>query len=77
MKPMVKKTDRVRDFVKAGNFQAALRIAAKFRMLSKDDKKALVMAHECQHSPEFYVQVGMNPDELKQKGIAVLMRLYG
>jgi len=74
---MIKKTDKVRALVQAGNYQAALRIASKFRLLTREDKKALVMAHECHHSPDFYAQLGLNPDKLKQHGVEILKRLWG
>ena len=39
---MIKKTDKVRALVAQGQYQAALSIASKFRLLKPDDKKALV-----------------------------------
>ncbi|QMT41258.1 hypothetical protein [Neisseria shayeganii] len=74
---LVKKTDQVRALVAQRDYAGALRIASKFRMLAADDKKALVMAHECRHSPDFYRQLGLDTDALQQKGITVLQRLYG
>lgn len=74
---MIKKTDKVRALVAQGQYQAALSIASKFRLLKPDDKKALVLAHECHHSADFYRQIGFDPDKLKQKGIETLNRLYG
>lgn len=73
---MQKKTDKVRALVKAGDYRAALSISSKFRILAPDDKKALVLAHECHHSPQFYSQLGFNPEELKQRGVETLKRLW-
>lgn len=74
---MIRKTDLVKSYVKQGDWKAALRIASKFRMLSKQDKTDLVRAFECYSNPNFYQQLGFDPEQLKQTGIATLIRLWG
>lgn len=74
---MIRKTDLVKKYVANNEWLAALRIASKFNMLSRSEKKDLVRAFECHHNPLFYEQLGFDPEELKKKGIATLQKLYG
>lgn len=74
---MIRKTDLVKSYIEKGDYLAALRIASKFRILSKQDKTDLVRAFECYSNPHFYQQLGFNTEELKQTGIETLKRLWG
>lgn len=74
---MIKKTDLVKQYIKKGDWKSALKIASRFRILSKQDKKDLVRAHESIHNPQLYQQMGFNPSELQDRGINVLNRLWG
>ena len=73
---MIRKTDIVRELVAKKEWQSALKIASRFRILSKQDKTDLIRAHECYSNAPFYEQLGFIPEKLKQKGISVLVRLY-
>ena len=74
---MIKKIDLVKQHIQRGEWQSALKITSKFRMLSKQDKKDLVRAHESIHNPNLYKQLGFNPEDLKKRGIHVLNKLWG
>ncbi|WP_317399657.1 hypothetical protein [Anaerotruncus colihominis] len=76
---MVKKTDIVRAAVSAGNYKEALRIAKDFRLgISKEDSDAMKRGYECMAtSPEFYESIGFDVSECIDKGIEVLVRIYG
>lgn len=59
----------------AGDWQAALRIAAKFPSLG-DERDAIKRAHEAHANPAFYQQIGKDPEALIAAGIAALKRRY-
>ncbi|OOF40956.1 hypothetical protein BKK47_02700 [Rodentibacter mrazii] len=74
---MIKKTDLVKSHIAKGEWQSALKIASRFRILSKQDKDDLVRAFECYHNPNFYQQLGFDAEQLKRKGVSVLIKLWG
>lgn len=75
---MERKSDKVRRLVQEGEYNKALSIAKKFVLgITEQEQKEMVRAHECMEYPEFYKQIGIIPEEAIQKGIAVLLRLYG
>lgn len=75
---MERKSDVVRRLVQAGEYKKALAIAKKFVIgIDKADQTDMVRAHECMVYRQFYCQIGIDPDEAIEKGVAVLKRLYG
>lgn len=75
---MEKKSDKVRRLVRESRFKEALAIAKGFRLgISKADVDAMTRGYECIVHPEFYRQIGFNPEEESRKGIEAVMRLYG
>ena len=75
---MKKKSDEVRELVAAGNFKKALAIVKGFRLgLTKEQISTFARAHECIVHPGFYSQLGMNEEQEIQKGIDLLVKLYG
>lgn len=75
---MVTKTDIVKGLVKQKNYRKALAIAKKFTIgITKEDRDAMVRAHECMTSPRFYVQLGVDTEQAIGNGVEVLERLYG
>lgn len=75
---MVRKTDRVRSLVAAGDYKAALRIAKDFRLgISKQDSDDMRRGYECMVNPRFYQSIGMVPAEIAEKGVETVKRLYG
>ena len=75
---MERKSDKVRQLVKAGEYKKALAIAKKFVIgISKDEQSAMTRAYECMNYPQFYCQLGIDPEGAINEGVAVLKRLYG
>jgi hypothetical protein len=58
-----------------GDWAGALRIAAKFPELG-EHKAVIVRAHECIVNPKFYSQLGRNPAECVEAGVAALRIRY-
>ena len=76
MKP--KKTDQVREAVKAGEWKKALRIAKDFRInITAEQRDAMGRAYECIVHPEFYKQIGTDTVGAIAKGKEVVVALYG
>lgn len=59
----------------AGDWQTALRIAAKFPSLG-DQRDAIKRAHEAHSNPAFYQQIGKDPEALIAAGIEALKARY-
>lgn len=76
---MERKSDAVRRLVAAGDYQSALRIAKDFRLgISKQDLNEMRRGYECMAtSPAFYRSIGIDVEEHVNRGIEVLVRLYG
>lgn len=75
---MVKKSDMVREAVKAGDWKKALRIAKDFRInVTKAQRDAMARAYECIVHPDFYRQIGTDIPEVIAKGKDVVACLYG
>ena len=75
---MVKKTDKVRELVKKKEYQKALAIARTFTLgIEKEERNAMVRAHECMTCPRFYQELGIDLDQCISEGVAVLKKLYG
>ena len=53
----------------------ALSLAAKFPSLGKHTK-SIRMAHDANFNPRFYIQLGKNPEVLRQEGIDALKERY-
>ena len=75
---MVKKTDIVREAVKAGEWKKALRIAKDFRIdITMEQREAMSRAYECMVHPDFYRQIGTDIPQAIAKGQEVVSCLYG
>lgn len=75
---MQKKSDTVRELVANSQFDKALSLAKTFRMWpSKEDGRAVQLAHEVKTNPDFYRQIGKDIETEYRKGIDVLIRIYG
>lgn len=59
----------------AGRWPEALKLAARWQNLG-EEKEAITRGKDALVHPEFYKQLGKNPDELVQEGIAALKRRY-
>ena len=72
---METKLSKLLAHAKKGEWQEALRIAARFPQLG-DQKAAILRAHEAYGNAAFYRQIGRNPDALIADGIAALKTRY-
>ena len=74
---MVRKSDIVRDAVKAGEWKKALQIAKDFRInISQEQRSTMARAYECIVHPEFYQQIGTDIAGAIAKGKEVVSGLY-
>lgn len=68
-------TQQLIDHMRAGDWPAALRLAKTFRMLGPH-RRTIQVAHEARWHPDFYRQVGRDPDQAVAAGIDALRQLY-
>lgn len=75
---MTKKTEIVKEAIKAGDFKKALRIAKDFRInVTKEQRERMTRAYECIVHPEFYRQIGFDVMETVNLGERTVALLYG
>lgn len=72
---METKLSKLKAAASAGDWQGALRIAARFPQLG-DHKADIKRAHEAYENAGFYRQLGRDPDALIAAGIAALQDRY-
>jgi hypothetical protein len=72
---VITKTARLCAFMRAGQWDKALALAARFRRLGPH-KATIVRAHEAHHWPAVYRGLGYDPDTVIADGIRALMCLY-
>lgn len=72
---METKLSKVRAAYTAGDYQLALRIAAKFQNLGPH-RDAILKAHESYAQGAFYAQLGYDLPALRSAGIAALQQRY-
>lgn len=72
---MTTKLSKLKALAAVGDWQGALRIAARFPSLG-DHKAAIVRAHEAFENGHFYRQIGRDPEVLIAAGIAALRSRY-
>lgn len=72
---MLKKIDLLINAMKLEDWKKSLSISAKFHDLG-EYKADIVRAHEAIHHPDFYKQIGKNPEKLIQIGIKALKIRY-
>ena len=70
-----RKLDAVLDAMRAGEWPAAIRLAAKFPRLGAE-ARAIMQAHEALTRPAFQRQLGRCPAQLIEAGKAALIRRY-
>ena len=75
---MKKKTEIVKEAIKAGDFKKALKLAKDFRInVTKEQREAMARAYECIVHPEFYRQIGIDIAKSDESGKKTLVLLYG
>ena len=72
----VTKLSQLKAAMRAGDWELALRLAARFPRLG-DQAAAIQRAHEAYSNPRFYKQIGKNPEALKEAGKKALIARYG
>lgn len=72
---MEKKIDKLAIMMKEGNWEAAIKFAAKFPRLGKE-RNAILTASSAILSPDFYKSMGKDIDALIQNGIDALKTKY-
>ena len=71
------KSDRVREYVKSGDFKSALKIAKTFRIgITEEQKSDMTRAYECMTNKRFYESLGYDIPTTIQRGINVVTALY-
>lgn len=73
--PLVRKIDTLRALMTAGDWRAALKLAASFQQLG-NEKELITRAWNAVARPEFYRQLGKDPDAVIRAGIESLQRRY-
>ena len=70
------KLSQIRDALAAGRGRDALRIAARFPQLG-EHKERITKGWAAATNPAFYIELGLDPDELFKDGIQALKERYG
>jgi len=70
------KLSQLKEAMRAGNWELALRIAARFPRLGHE-RGAILSGHEAYVNPGFYVQLRKKPAALKEAGKRALIKRYG
>ncbi len=69
------KLSQLKAAMRAGDWELALRIAARFPKLG-EHAAAIQRAHEVYTNPRFYRQLGKDPETLKEAGRRALIARY-
>ena len=70
------KVAQLRAAMRAGNWRLALRIASRFDRLGAQ-RDAILSGHEAYVRPEFYRQIGKDPETIREAGRRALIARYG
>jgi hypothetical protein len=73
---MMRKVDKLRDAWLSGDQIDALRIAARFFDRSQDTK-AFKRGMSAYNNPDFYRQLGKEPEQIVRDALEVLRRRFG
>ena len=73
-----KKTNIVRKLLAEGNHKKDLGIAKGFKLgITKEESAKMTRAYECMVHGDFYRQLGRDPEQEINAGMAVLKSLHG
>jgi hypothetical protein len=72
---IITKTQRLIELMRADDWDRALSLANKFRILGPH-RDTIRFAHECRVWPRFYRSLGRDPEAAVAAGIAALKQLY-
>jgi hypothetical protein len=70
------KSDRIKSALVDGDWVAALRLASRFHDRSPDTV-VFKRGFDAYRYPDFYLQLGKDPDELVAAAVALLCRRFG
>jgi hypothetical protein len=74
---METKTDKVRRLVSSGDYKQALQICKEWQYRDPSHREILRLGYECLLYPDFYKQLGYDPNQEYQEAIKVLHIVYG
>jgi len=69
------KLARIRDAMRVGDWDTALKVAARFQRLGSQDE-AIRRGANAVTNPSFYIQIGRDVDSLKAEGIEALKQRF-
>lgn len=72
---MKTKLSKLKELMATGDFRAALKLAASFSQLGSQ-KIQIRRGWQAIQSPDFYREIGKNPDELVAAGVAAIRERY-
>lgn len=72
---MEKKIDTLRRMMESGEWNDAIKFAAKFPRLG-NERDDILLARDCINNPRFYVQLGKDIDVCIEAGKAALIKKY-
>ena len=72
---MERKIDQLIAAMRGGDYRAALRVAARFPRLG-EHRDAIVRGWQALQTPEFYREIGRDPEALVASGVAALQERY-
>lgn len=70
------KNQIVRELVSEGRYKEALQICKGWNYTDTSHRDILQRGYDCLMYPEFYRQLGFNPDTEYQKAVDVLIEVY-
>lgn len=74
---MQTKKSIVESCVDSGDYKRALSICKEWILpISREESSILRRGYECMHYPDFYRQLGYNPEEEVKKAIEILIKIY-
>ena len=74
---METKNGKVRRLVSSGEYKQALQICKEWNYKDPRHRDILRLGYECLMYPNFYKQLGYNPEKEYQEAIKVLHIVYG
>lgn len=72
---MTTQLEKLRNFMRAGDYYRALRLAAGWGRLG-EARDAIQRGWAAMGNPDFYLEIGQDPDELIRRGIATINDRY-
>lgn len=74
---METKNEKVRRLVSQGDYKQALQICKEWNYSTPEHKEILRLGYDCLMYPDFYKQLGRDPQLCYQNAVNVLKEVYG